>query len=398
MNPSFQTASQLLDNIFHLPIHVLDSEQSIQQFRHTYMLHTIQTLFHSDTLTSLTRNLSYNTFYYISDELQMHYYLVYLQHTPVIIGPFCSLILTRQDCIKHWSQFQIPELTVEDFLTYRSQFPVISEHDALHIVQSFLHTVDASVNNPEFKRIDHSGSSNALPPAENNILRKNYSELIQERYQIEQRFMYDMEHGNSHAAILNLRNMQRDVAFLKRIGTTLENERIGAAIVRTMVRIAAMHAGLPAATIDLLSKESTIATFNTKSVEDIYQEKEKMVRRFCREITSHMEHRYSNLILTAIHYIEHQYAETITVSQIADELSVSVNHLISTFKKETGQTPGSYIHKIRIEQATRLLMNTDLTVQNISTMVGITDTNYFIKIFKRKYHLTPNQYRKSYRL
>lgn len=398
MNQSFQTAIQLLDDIFHLSIQVLDSKERIQQFSQTYMLHTIQTFLNPDTLTALTQNLSKNTCYYISDEFQIHYYLVYLQNSPVIIGPFCPLILTREDCIKHWNQLQAPGLTVEELLTYRSQFPVISEHDAAHIVHSFLHTVDSSINNPEVKRIDSFSRLTSQQPAENDVLRKNYSELIQERYQIEQRFMYDIEHGNSHAAILNLRNMQRDVAFLKKIGTTLENERIGAAIVRTMARIAAMRAGLPAATIDLLSKENTIATFNAKSVNDIYKEREKMVNRFCREITSHMEHCYSNLILTAIHYIEHQYAQNISVTQIADELNVSINHLISAFKKETGQTPGSYIQQIRLKQAARLLSNTDLTIQNISTMVGIADTNYFIKIFRREYNSTPNQYRKNNRL
>ena len=398
MNQSFMTASQLLNDIFHLSIQVLDSKERIRQFSHTYMLHTLQSALYPDNLNALIKNLSQNKFYYISDEFQIHYYLVYLQNKPVIIGPFCSLILARQDCIKHWNQLQTPGLTVEELLTYRSQFPVISKHDAAHIVQSFLHTVDSAVKNPVFHRIDNFSCLNSQLPAENDVLRKNYSELIQERYQLEQRFMYDMEHGNSHAAILNLRNMQRDVAFLKRIGTTLENERIGAAIVRTMARVAAMRAGLPAATIDLLSKENTIATFNAKSVEDIYKEKEKMVNRFCCEISSHMEQSYSNLILTAIHYIEHQYAQNITVTQIADELNVSTNHLISTFKKETGQTPGSYIQQLRLQQAARLLSTTDLTVQNISTMVGISDTNYFIKIFRREYSSTPNQYRKNNRL
>lgn len=119
--------------------------------------------------------------------------------------------------------------------------------------------------------------------------------------------MRDVENGNFHAAILNLRNMQRDVAFLKELGTTLESERIGAAIVRTMVRISAMRAGLPAAVIDLVSTQNTITTQNAKSVEEIFREKEKMVNAFCQEILSHKNHQYSNLVSNAMHYIEHHY-------------------------------------------------------------------------------------------
>lgn len=210
--------------------------------------------------------------------------------------------------------------------------------------------------------------------------------------------MKDVEHGNSHAAILNLRNMQRDVAFLKEFGTTLENERIGAAIVRTMVRISAMRAGLPAAVIDLVSIQNTISTQSAKSVEEIYKEKEKMVNTFCQEILSHKNHQYSNLVSNAMHYIEHHYPQNITVRQLADDLNININRLISVFRTETGRTPGRYILHVRLTQASRLLSNTDLSVQNISTMVGIPDTNYFIKLFKREYSMTPNQYRKFYRL
>lgn len=210
--------------------------------------------------------------------------------------------------------------------------------------------------------------------------------------------MRDVENGNFHAAILNLRNMQRDVAFLKELGTTLESERIGAAIVRTMVRISAMRAGLPAAVIDLVSTQNTITTQNAKSVEEIFREKEKMVNAFCQEILSHKNHQYSNLVSNAMHYIEHHYSQNLTVRQLADELNVNINRLISVFQTETGRTPGNYIQNVRLTQASHLLSNTDLSVQNISTMVGIPDANYFIKLFKREYSMTPNQYRKFYRL
>ena len=112
-------------------------------------------------------------------------------------------------------------------------------------------------------------------------------------------------------------------------------------------------------------------------------------------------HRYfrkSVLVSSAIHYIEHHYPQNLTVRQLADELNVSINRLISDFRTETGKTPGSYIQHVRLSQASRLLSNTDLTIQNISTMAGIPDANYFIKLFKREYSMTPNQYRKFYRL
>lgn len=398
MNQQFQTAQQLIGDIFHMPIHLLETEDDIQEFSKTYMLHMAQMFLNPDTLSFFVKELSSKKFFHIIDKFELHFFLVLLQGQPVIIGPFCPLILTREHYIKQPVKFQIPGLIVDDLLAYRSQFPTISEQTALHIVQSLIHLLDASIENYEIVHRNYDSDKTAGEESVESPLRKNYSELIQERYQLEQRFLYDIEHGNSHAAILNLRNMQQDVAFLKAIGTTLENERIGAAIVRTMVRIAAMRAGLPAATIDLLSRENTVQTFHAKSVEEIYQEKEKMVAKFCREIRSHQDKNYSNLILSTMYYVEHHYSQNITVTQIADELNVSTNHLIARFRKETGSTPGNYIQQTRLKQAARLLSNTDLNVQNISNMVGIPDTNYFIKLFKREYDMTPIRYRKYYRL
>ncbi|MFR8226210.1 MAG: helix-turn-helix transcriptional regulator [Lachnospirales bacterium] len=396
MDTRFLTAQQLIFDIFHIPICPLDSYEAIENFSKTHMLHISQQVFNTDVLVELIHELHSKKILEITDRFQIHFFLVLLQETPIAVGPFCSLILTKEDCIKHPSLFA--SVHIDDLLIYRNQFPVVEMAFALKIVRALVHQSEPSIENIEITHIDSANTKNPLKQSSEKPLRKNYAGLIQERYQLEQRFMHNIEHGNSHAAILNLRNMQQDVAFLKTIGTTLENERIGAAIVRTMTRIAALKAGLPAATIDVLSKENTIKVFQSASVDDIYQEKEKLVLRFCREIRIHQSKNYSNLVSSAMHYIEYYYSQNITVSQIADELSVSVNHLISQFRTETGLTPGKYILTTRLKQAVRLLSNTDLSIQNVSTMVGILDTNYFIKLFKQEYSMTPLQYRKYQRL
>ena len=66
-----------------------------------------------------------------------------------------------------------------------------------------------------------------------------------------------------------------------------------------------------------------------------------MIRAFCQEIQSHKQHQYSNLVLSVIHYIEHQYIENLSIQQIADELNVNVNHLTVMIKN----TGGCYLWK-----------------------------------------------------
>lgn len=399
MHPAFDTVRQLIGDIFHLSIQPLGSEDAICAFSRSNALGGSQSFLQPDSLTDFLAGMQAGNLYLVTDRFQVQFVIARLEGTPVVIGPFCSLIWTLQDCRGYLRRLDIPHLKPEELLAYRSRFTVISEREALHIAQSCIRLLDPASETWDTIRLDYGSPS---PTAEQRVehapLRVNYSELIQERYQIEQQLISDIESGNAHAAIMNLRKLQRDVDFLKKMGTTLENERVGAAIVRTMLRMSALRAGLSAPTIDLLSRQNTVATINATTVEEIYQEKENMIRQFCREIRSHQNQQYSNLVLSVMRYIEHQYAEDLSVQQIADELNVNVNHLATVFRHETGSTPNAYIRQVRTKQAARLLASTDLSVQDISNRVGVPDANYFIKLFKKEYAMTPSEYRKYNRL
>ncbi|MCH5286702.1 MAG: helix-turn-helix domain-containing protein [Christensenellaceae bacterium] len=399
MHPAFDTVRQLIGDIFHLSIQPLGSEDAICAFSRSNALGGSQSFLQPDSLTDFLASMQAGNLYLVTDRFQVQFVIARLEGTPVVIGPFCSLIWTLQDCRGYLRRLDISHLKPEELLAYRSRFTVISEREALHIAQSCIRLLDPASEKWDTIRLDYGSPS---PTAEQRVehapLRVNYSELIQERYQIEQQLISDIESGNAHAAIMNLRKLQRDVDFLKKMGTTLENERVGAAIVRTMLRMSALRAGLSAPTIDLLSRQNTVATINATTVEEIYQEKENMIRQFCREIRSHQNQQYSNLVLSVMRYIEHQYAEDLSVQQIADELNVNVNHLAAVFRHETGSTPNAYIRQVRTKQAARLLASTDLSVQDISNRVGVPDANYFIKLFKKEYAMTPSEYRKYNRL
>lgn len=399
MDLRFQTARQMIGDIFHLTVQALDSDAAVREFSQANMLHPSQRFLRADHFGEFLLRMESERIYYITDGFQVQYILARIENVPVIFGPFCSLIWTRQDCITYLHRMGISDIKPMALLAYRSRFTVINEREALHIVQSCIRLFDPAAEKWGVTEIDHSSQMvSAAQRVESAPLRMNYSELIQERYHIEQRLISEIESGNAHAAIMDLRKLQQDVDFLKKMGTTLENERVGAAIVRTMLRMSALRAGLPAPTIDLLSRKNTVATINAASVEEIYKEKENMIRAFCQAIQSHKQHQYSNLVLSVIHYIEHQYAQDLSIQQIADELSVNINHLTAAFRQETGVTPGAYIRQTRMKQAVRLLVSTDLSVQDISNMVGVPDANYFVKLFKKEYSLTPTQYRKFHRL
>ena len=91
------------------------------------------------------------------------------------------------------------------------------------------------------------------------------------------------------------------------------------------------------------------------------------------------------------------FGETnLTLSSVANGLSVSPEHLSRTFKKETGFGFNEYITLIRLQKAESMLISdTEKTISEIAFSCGFNDSNYFSDKFKKAYGMSPLKYRKS---
>lgn len=96
-------------------------------------------------------------------------------------------------------------------------------------------------------------------------------------------------------------------------------------------------------------------------------------------------------------YIHEHYNEDLAIAEIASISNFNPKYFSTLFKKKTGITFVDYLTNIRIEQAKKLLTETDLKVSNISTMVGYNYNSYFSKIFKNMTGLLPNEYRATHK-
>ena len=391
----YKVASSLIQNFYHLQINILEQEDQIEDFIYKNRMHKVQAFFTSEILKLYTKRFTPDSIYYLTDAFMVHLVVFFIEENPIVLGPFCTLLMTDKDARTIFEQYKITNLSKTDFFSYLSSLPVIKESELFRMVTSLIHTVCPHAPEKQIEHVNFFNLPEIIP--EENVTREHYTELLEKRYTYEQHFVQAIENGNSRSAIFNLHNMQMDVAYLKRIGTTLENERIGAAITRTTVRLAALRAGLPALVVDRLSSQNTAITHNAKSVEEILTAKEKMIREFCNAIHHYKDEKYSFLVQSALYFFDHQYYKDIKLKELADELNVSLNHLISVFRKETGITPNTYLQKSRMKQASILLSSTDMTMQEISSSVGISDANYFIKVFRKYYEETPTNYRKRYR-
>lgn len=103
------------------------------------------------------------------------------------------------------------------------------------------------------------------------------------------------------------------------------------------------------------------------------------------------------LVHQAIAFIHQNYKESISRTEIAAHLSVNEQYLSRCFSKELGIGPMAYLSRYRIEQAKKLLENTDLSVTQVALRVGLSSQSYFSRVFQKEVGLTPTAYQRGRR-
>ena len=104
---------------------------------------------------------------------------------------------------------------------------------------------------------------------------------------------------------------------------------------------------------------------------------------------------YSLPVRLACEYIDKNYQEDINLNKISNYVSLSKNYFCNIFKKETGITIWDYLIRIRMEEAKRMLLETEQKTYEISERVGYDDPSYFGRLFKKYTGFTPMEFRES---
>lgn len=129
---------------------------------------------------------------------------------------------------------------------------------------------------------------------------------------------------------------------------------------------------------------------------DIRDAREYLVD-FIREIRKHLkeENRLTHpLAQGTMDYIRQNYKQNITLTQVADTLSVNSSYLSRLLKKETGENFVDLLAGFRIDIAKRLLDEPGSKVLDVCEKAGYSDYAYFYQVFKRVEKISPSEYKK----
>lgn len=122
-----------------------------------------------------------------------------------------------------------------------------------------------------------------------------------------------------------------------------------------------------------------IITGNTNNEIDIFKEKQS----------------YQKGIYLVADFINHNYNREIKIEEMAELAGLSKNYFGSAFKKALGETPHSYLIKIRISKAKVLLETTDYSLSDIAQKIGFKKASSFTSQFKASTGMIPSKYREK---
>lgn len=120
-----------------------------------------------------------------------------------------------------------------------------------------------------------------------------------------------------------------------------------------------------------------------------------VVSRFLRLLAEGNEEQRPDGIQRAMDHILAHYDEPLNMAEVARKFGYSEGYFYRSFKKRVGVAPNTYLIRVRMQQAVRILKAGTTPVNEVAREVGITDPLYFSRLFKRTTGLSPRQFREK---
>lgn len=387
---------QFITNILNIRIcNVSLSDTSLDLFEQKNCFEkTLQPMYTAEYLSYLLENAKREIFYEITDYLDTNLLLFCFNNKYYLLGPYVKNTFSSQEMQELLASHKLPASILLSLKLYYNQFPQLSysmiHGTVLAAMRTFL------PNTPEYSYRKLTGFHEEIK-TDKLVLESNntYYQII-DRYETENYFLQKISNGNVDGVRMAFDNIASNY-----YANTSSSQRSlyctdwnGFAILRTLARKAAEAGGCPVVKIDEITQESIQKFAAAKTGSELDKIQKDMLIKLTQAVhnTKHMS-QYPPVIRDILNYISINYTQDISLRQLSDTNHVSEEHLSRLFKKELGVTLTTYIADLRTQKASELLKTTKLSIAEIAMYVGYSDSNYFVKVFKKRYGMTPSTYR-----
>lgn len=129
------------------------------------------------------------------------------------------------------------------------------------------------------------------------------------------------------------------------------------------------------------------------SIKDLLHWADKMIDGFFFILKKQQVDSNKAVVDRVKRYLHDNYKKELTLIQAASEVHLSPAYLSRIFKQQTGTSFTEYLTKHRLQEAKKLLLNTDMTIDEVACKVGYNNNSYFTSVFKKYENLTPSEFR-----
>ncbi|NMA64677.1 MAG: helix-turn-helix transcriptional regulator [Clostridiaceae bacterium] len=307
----------------------------------------------------------------------------------MVIGPFRTRNLRHFEASKKLEECYVDPSLLKSYMQYYNSLPYQSEENVRIIAQTTLIALYGDDCNISERNIDM-GSHQYDFFLDDTYETLPSVETIESRHNLEDFYLSQITRGNFTAAYSAYQKLSRESSPY---GAEMNNEAF--TIIRSITRIAARRSGVPAASLHMLTESCKNRVNKARNAPEIETLTKQFISDICAVVRRFSTLAYSQPIRQAIEYIWRNLSIPFTLENLAEEIGLSPAWLSRKFHKETGQTITSFINRERMRSAAEYLAFTDMTIHEISSIVGIPDSNYFTKLFKKVYGIVPKDFRKN---
>lgn len=392
--------SALLKNLLSVDVtDATDMDSSLYAFEKKYCFSIkMQPMFTSKALYYLLSSSKESMIYELIDQLGICLSFFTFDNRIYIIGPYVK---------EKYSELKTETVLAKNdessskslaFKLYYTAFPIVYTEQITSVVNKCIISFSPTESEYSYRRLSGFIQDVSEEDDKTELSEKNYSEIYR-RYDQEKQFLSMIRNGDTKNILSAFEKLSGPEALSDFSKETLNYyaSGYGLAILKALSRKAAEESGLSVITIDEITQKYTQLSSATNNAELQTRYQIDMIVELTKAVHNHKLSldKYSPPIQRVMEYINLHLGDHISNDDLAANASMSISHLSKVFKKETGGTMTEYIALMRCKKAAGLLKKTDLPVQEISNYVGYSDNNYFVKVFKKIYDLTPSEYRKT---
>ncbi len=388
LDPILEAIGQVLSS----PVTITtDITGALTAFQEAHCLDSqIQPAFTAAALRGFVEAMPEHTVHEIEEPLGMAVAVARWDDHLLLIGPYTHAQMYPGTAEEVMSRLSIPTAYLSLYKLYRTRYAIV---DAEYVHRSAAALLRAAGREDALGAMQHvKAAGGTITPGQGDAPQSGSFAVIEERYRHEQDFMDAVADGATDRALAALQGL----SGMPRISGYLNTPFLGATILRIMARVAAQRGGLPPVTIDAISQEYAQRLHRVGHTSDPRHAlgfTSQMVTDFCEAVRRHRQRGYPPLVRRVTDEIDLHLSNHPSTAELADRLGVSTSTLARRFKEATGTTLAGYVAQRRAERAARLLATTTQSVRDIAVFVGYDDANYFVKVFRTEYGMTPTAYR-----